>query len=98
MGISPMGFNSVPATDPRKPESRVPSRPAGDGSAQAKDVRPSQIVTREGDRERDRVGCMTGGSTNAVLHLLAIAHEAGIELDIDDFDRISNPHSAARPT
>jgi dihydroxy-acid dehydratase len=89
MGISPSGFNSVPATDPRKPEVAFQSgRLVMD--LLKKDVRPRQIVTREAIENAIASVCMTGGSTNAVLHMLAIAHEAGISLSIDDFDRISN--------
>jgi len=89
LGISPSGFNSVPATDPRKPEVAFQSgRLVMD--LLKKDVRPRQIVTREAIENAIASVCMTGGSTNAVLHMLAIAHEAGIELSIDDFDRISN--------
>ena len=51
--------------------------------------RPSQIITRKSHRERHRRVAATGGSTNAVLHLIAIAHEMGIQLSIDDFDSIS---------
>ncbi len=89
MGISPMGFNSVPATDPRKPEVAFKSGQLVMDLLK-KDVRPKQIVTREAIENAIASVCLTGGSTNAVLHLLAIAHEAGIELSIDDFDRISN--------
>ena len=53
------------------------------------DLRPSQIITRESLENAIATVCMSGGSTNGVLHLLAIASEAGIELTIDDFDRIS---------
>jgi dihydroxy-acid dehydratase len=89
MGISPAGFNSVPATDPRKPEVAFESgRLVMD--LLKKDLRPKQIVTHDAIENAIASVCMTGGSTNAVLHMLAIAHEAGIELSIDDFDRISN--------
>jgi dihydroxy-acid dehydratase len=54
-----------------------------------KDLRPAQIVTRESLENAIASVAATGGSTNAVLHLLAIAREAGVELSIDDFDRIS---------
>jgi len=89
MGISPSGFNSVPATDPRKPEVAYQSGGLVMDLLK-KDLKPRQIVTREAIENAIASVCMTGGSTNAVLHLLAIAHEAGIELSIDDFDRISN--------
>ena len=89
LGISPSGFNSVPATDPRKPEVAFQSGQLVMDLLK-KDIRPKQIVTREAIENAIASVCMTGGSTNAVLHLLAIAHEAGVELSIDDFDRISN--------
>ena len=55
----------------------------------AEDLRPSQMITRESLENAIATVCMSGGSTNGVLHLLAVANEAGIELTIDDFDRIS---------
>ncbi|HXN87195.1 MAG TPA: dihydroxy-acid dehydratase, partial [Candidatus Binataceae bacterium] len=88
MGISPSGFNSVPATDPRKPEVAYESGKLV-MELLKKDLKPSQIVTRNAIENAIASVCMTGGSTNAVLHMLAIAHEAGVKLSIDDFDRIS---------
>jgi dihydroxy-acid dehydratase len=88
MGISPMGINDIPAADPEKEKAafeagRLVMR------LLEKDLRPRQIVTRAA-LENAITGVMaSGGSTNAVLHLLAIAREAGVELSIDDFDRIS---------
>jgi dihydroxy-acid dehydratase len=89
LGISPAGSNSIPATDPRKPESAYQ---AGQLAVELlkKDIRPSRIVTRKAIENAIASVAMTGGSTNAVLHLLAIAHEAAIALSIDDFDRISS--------
>jgi dihydroxy-acid dehydratase len=55
-----------------------------------KNLRPKDIVTRKSIENAIAAVAMTGGSTNAVLHLLAIAHEAGIALSIDDFDKISS--------
>ncbi len=88
LGISPAGGNSVPATDPRKPEVAFQS---GQMVVELlkKDIKPRQIVTRKSIENAIASICMTGGSTNGVLHFLAIAHEAGVELSIDDFDRIS---------
>src|SRR5205085_12049455 len=54
-----------------------------------RDVRPDQIVTRESLENAIALVAATGGSTNAVLHLMALAHEAGVALDLEDFDRIS---------
>jgi dihydroxy-acid dehydratase len=88
LGISAMGFNDVPALDPEKP--RV-GRAAGAlvMDLLKRNVRPRQLITRDAIDNAIASVAATGGSTNAVLHLLAIAREAGIELSIDDFDRIS---------
>jgi dihydroxy-acid dehydratase len=88
LGISPMGFNDVPALDPDK--SRV-GREAGAlvMDLLKRQMRPRQIITRDAIENAIASVAATGGSTNAVLHLLAIAREAGVALDIDDFDRIS---------
>ena len=53
------------------------------------DLRPEKIITAESIENAVATVCATGGSTNGVLHLLAVAREAGVELDIDDFERIS---------
>jgi len=88
MGISPMGSSDVPAMDPRKDEV---SREAGRlvMALLRDDLRPSRIITREALENAIAAVAATGGSTNAVLHLLAVAQEAGVSLSIDDFDRIS---------
>ncbi|HYB90848.1 MAG TPA: dihydroxy-acid dehydratase [Candidatus Binataceae bacterium] len=88
LGISPAGGNSIPATDPLKPQSAYR---AGQLVVELlkKDLRPSRIVTRNAIENAIAAVAMTGGSTNSVLHLLAIAREAGVALSIDDFDRIS---------
>jgi dihydroxy-acid dehydratase len=88
LGISPAGLNDVPATDPAKHDAayeagRIAMRLVRD------DVRPSQIMTREAIENAVAAVAATGGSTNGVLHLLAIARELGIDLTIDDFDRIA---------
>jgi len=88
LGISPMGFNGVPALDPRKDEVAFESGRLV-MELLRKGVTPRQIITRKG-LENAIAGVMaTGGSTNAVLHLLAVAREAGVRLTIDDFDRVS---------
>ncbi|MGO9605247.1 MAG: dihydroxy-acid dehydratase [Candidatus Binataceae bacterium] len=89
LGISPAGINSIPATDPDKPAGAYR---AGQIVVDLlkNGVRPRDIVTRNAIENAIAAVAMTGGSTNAVLHLLAIALEAGIELSIDDFDRISS--------
>ena len=88
LGISPFGSASVPAVDVDK--DRV-ARAAGAlvMDVLARGLRPRQIVTKPALENAIAAVAATGGSTNAVLHLLAIASEAGVALDIDDFDRIS---------
>jgi dihydroxy-acid dehydratase len=88
LGLSPMGLNDVPAVDPRK--GGVAAR-AGQIVMElvAADLRPSKILTRAAFDNAITAVAATAGSTNAVLHLLAIAREAGIALTIDDFDAIS---------
>lgn len=88
MGITPMGSGMVPAVADARNEV---ARQAGVlvMKVLADDLRPSQLITRESLENAIATVCMSGGSTNGVLHLLAVANEAGIELDIDDFDRIS---------
>jgi len=88
MGLSPMGSNDVPAMDPRKDEA------AFDAGRLAVDlvrrqIRPRQIVTRGALENAIAAVAASGGSTNAILHLLAVAVEAGLPLALDDFDRIS---------
>lgn len=88
LGLAPMGSGSVPAVDPRKP---AVARRCG---ALVMDllragVRPRDIVTRQSLENAIAAVAASGGSTNAVLHLLAIAHEAGINLSIEDFDPIN---------
>ncbi|HEU4343123.1 MAG TPA: dihydroxy-acid dehydratase [Candidatus Binatia bacterium] len=89
LGISPMGSNGIPATVPEKEEAAFN---AGKLVVEVlrKNLRPSQIITRKSIENAIAAVAATGGSTNAVLHLLAIAREAGVELTIDDFDRISS--------
>jgi dihydroxy-acid dehydratase len=88
LGISPMGVNEIPATDPRKFEA---SKECGRTVMRllAENVRPSQIITRDALENAVTSVATTCGSTNAVLHTLAIAREAGVPFSLDDFDRIS---------
>ncbi|HEY6396800.1 MAG TPA: dihydroxy-acid dehydratase [Solirubrobacteraceae bacterium] len=88
LGIAPAGFSMVPAVDPRKAD--VATR-AGElvMDVLARGQRPSDVVTRQSIENAIAAIACSGGSTNGVLHLLAIAREAGVELSIDDFDRIS---------
>jgi dihydroxy-acid dehydratase len=89
LGISPMGSNGIPATVAEKEEAAFN---AGTliMDALRRDLRPSQIITRKAIENAIAAVAATGGSTNAVLHLLAIAREARVELTIDDFDVISS--------
>jgi dihydroxy-acid dehydratase len=88
MGITPMGSGMVPAVDGARADV---ARQAGElvMKVLADDLRPSDIITKESLENAIATVAMSGGSTNGVLHLLAVANEAGIELSIDDFDRIS---------
>jgi len=88
IGLSPMGLNGIPAEDPRK----------GDAAETCgriimdllrSDLRPSAILTRQAFENAIAAVAATGGSTNAVLHYLALAREAGVPLTIDDFDQVS---------
>ncbi|MHB8301892.1 MAG: dihydroxy-acid dehydratase [Acidobacteriaceae bacterium] len=88
LGISPMNLSGVPALSPEKNKA---CRAAGAMVLELarRDLRPSKIITRAALENAIASVAASGGSTNAVLHLIAIAHEAGIELSVDDFDRIS---------
>jgi dihydroxy-acid dehydratase len=88
LGIAALGSGSVPATHPGKPDV---AREAGARvmSLVKSGVRPRDIITRAGLENAIASVAATGGSTNAVLHLMAIAREAGVELSLQDFDRIS---------
>jgi dihydroxy-acid dehydratase len=88
LGISPMGANEVAAVDPKK---RDVARECGELVMEliAKDLRPRALLTQTALHNAIAAVAATAGSTNAVLHLLAIAHEAGVALAIDDFDAIA---------
>jgi dihydroxy-acid dehydratase len=88
LGLSPLGSAPVPAMDPEK--DRV-AHDAGRLAVDvlARDLRPRQILTRQAFENAIASVAATGGSTNAVLHLLAIAREAGVTLTLEDFDRVS---------
>ncbi len=88
LGISPMGRNGVPAMDQRKDDVAFEcGKLVMDLLKQ--DVRPKQIITRRSIENAIAAVATTGGSTNAVLHLLAVAREMGVRLTIDDFDKIN---------
>ena len=88
IGLSPMGFNSVPAMDPQKDQISFACGKVVMNVLQ-KGIMPRDILTREAFENAIASVAATGGSTNAVLHLLAIAREAGVELEIDDFQTVS---------
>jgi dihydroxy-acid dehydratase len=88
LGISPAGSAMVPAEDGRKLEV---ARECGELVLEvlSRGQRPSEIITRDALENAIAAVAMSGGSTNAVLHLLAVAREMGVPLQIDDFDAIS---------
>jgi dihydroxy-acid dehydratase len=88
LGISPAGLNGIPALDPSKGEA---AHRAGELAMELvrADLRPSHIVTRDALENAIASIAATGGSTNGVLHLLAIARELGIPFELEDFDRIA---------
>ena len=89
MGLSLPFSSSLPATDPRKAEE---CRQAGVAIRDLleQDIKPRDIVTRNALENAIRVILVLGGSTNAILHLLAIARSFDIAFDLDDFKRLSN--------
>jgi dihydroxy-acid dehydratase len=88
IGLSPMGFNSVPAMDPQKDQISFDCGKVVMNVLQS-GIKPRDILTRDAFENAIASVAATGGSTNAVLHLLAIAREAGVALEIDDFQTIS---------
>jgi dihydroxy-acid dehydratase len=88
LGIAALGSGSVPATDPAKAGI---ARAAGERvmALVRAGIKPRDIITRQSLENAIASVATTGGSTNAVLHLMAIAHEAGLPLALEDFDRIS---------
>src|SRR6185312_7438797 len=88
LGIAALGSGSVPANDPAK---AGVARQAGERvmSLVRSGLRPRDIITKDALENAIASVATTGGSTNAVLHLIAIAREAGLELQLADFDRIS---------
>jgi len=88
LGLAPMGISSVPATNAGKGRAGELAGELTLGLLR-ENLTPSKIITRSAIENAIAGVAATGGSTNAVLHLLAIAREAGIALSIDDFDRIS---------
>ena len=88
IGLSPMGYNSVPAIDPRKDEIAFRCGELILNLLQ-RGVKAKDILTREAFENAIAGVAASGGSTNSVLHLLAISREAGIPLGIDDFQKVS---------
>jgi dihydroxy-acid dehydratase len=88
IGLSPVGFNSIPQTDPAKHRAAEAMGKVV-MNALEEDLRPSRILTRRAFDNAIAAVAASGGSTNAVLHLLALAREIGVDLAIDDIDRIS---------
>jgi len=88
IGLSPMGFNSVPAMDPQKDE--IAFR-CGDlvMNLLKRGTKVKDILTRQALENAIAGVAASGGSTNSVLHLLAIARESGVPLEIDDFQKVS---------
>jgi dihydroxy-acid dehydratase len=89
MGISPAGANGVPAMDERKAQVATDAGRLA-VSLVERDVRPRSIITSGAIENAIVSVAATGGSTNGVLHMLAIANEADVPLEIDDFDRIAS--------
>jgi dihydroxy-acid dehydratase len=89
LGLSPGGLNGIPAEDPAKDAA---ARATGELAMTLvrHDIRPSRFVTRESLENGIASVAATGGSTNGVLHLLAIAHDFGVALDIDEFGAIAD--------
>ncbi len=88
MGMSIPGAASVPAIDPRNDQIAFDSGEVIYNLLE-QDLKPRDIMTREAFENAIRVVLAMGGSTNAALHMLAIAHEAEVELELEDFDRLS---------
>jgi dihydroxy-acid dehydratase len=88
LGISPAGLNGIPALDPAKNQAAEQAGRLVMDVVRA-DVRPSQIVTRDALENAAASVAATGGSTNGVLHLLAIARELGIPFELEDFERVA---------
>jgi dihydroxy-acid dehydratase len=89
MGMTLPGSSSFPATSPEK-QQELDSVGAAIKNLLEKDVKPRDIMTREAFENAMVLTMILGGSTNAVLHLLAIAHSVGVKLTIDDFQKVSD--------
>lgn len=88
MGFSPIGYNAIPAIAPEKKEANYRAMQVLADAIQHNRT-PKSFLTKKSFTNAIAAVAATGGSTNAVLHLLAIAHEAGIKLSLEEFDKIS---------
>jgi len=88
IGLSPVGYNSIPAVDPAKEAATRSLGPLVMAALEA-DRRPAEILTRRAFENAAAAVAASGGSTNAVLHLVALAREVGMDLTVDDIDRVS---------
>jgi dihydroxy-acid dehydratase len=88
LGLAALGSAGVPAADPRKDDVGVRAGHMIVSLLQS-GVKPSDVLTREAFENAIAAAAATGGSTNSVLHLLALAREAGVPLSMDDFNRVS---------
>jgi dihydroxy-acid dehydratase len=88
LGLSPTGYNGIPALAPEKLSASVAIGKLAMQVLEA-DLRPRQILTRMAFENATAAVAASGGSTNAVLHLIALAHEVGVDFTLDDIDRIS---------
>src|SRR5260370_17219362 len=90
IGLSPVGFIAIPTMDAKKhPAAQTMGRVVM--NALEEDLRPSRILTRRAFDNAIAAVAASGGSTNAVLHLLALAREIGVDLAINDIARITPP-------
>jgi dihydroxy-acid dehydratase len=88
LGLSPTGYNGIPALAPEKLSASVTIGKLAIQVLEA-DLRPREILTRTAFENATAAVAASGGSTNAVLHLIALAHEVGVNFTLDDIDRIS---------
>jgi dihydroxy-acid dehydratase len=89
LGISPRGLSGIPATHPDKEQAAYETGKLVMNVVRD-DIRPSSVLTRDAFENAIAAVAGSGGSTNGVLHLLAIAREAGVELELEDFDSIAS--------
>ena len=88
LGISPAALSGIPATHERKADAAIAAGPLVMDVVR-RDLRPSQLITRSALENAAACVAATGGSTNGVMHLIAIARELGIDFTLDDFERVA---------